>query len=195
MFRSIAPIAKSITIVSAKTKIVNYFDEQARLTTATPTQFFPSSVTRDDSKNNYVNNPMPGSFDRTVIGLSISLVNAVIKTATNVDPLAIANALRKGYVKVLVDQSNTQILHLPIDAVSNFDELLFHATQGTLAAGAAPLTEYTWPKALSPIKLPEPFTLKANQTFKVEVGFAAYSAFHADAALQLRCEMSVIEPR
>ena len=187
-------VVKPVTLDQAG-RLKTYFDTKAVVQNQAVINFFTPNANRRSAQNNYVNNPFPGDEVRKVLGISIESTLAVIKTAANVDPIKIINALKFGSVKLTLNSDSKQALHLPIT-----DFLDFSAIDVSVAADPVDGVFVTLPTK-GMVRLPDPFQIGKNQVFEAIVEFDSAANFPTSAHwttaaygdLQLRFGIQVSE--
>lgn len=157
-------------------KLITLFDTQAIVQNTSEYSFFPANAVKSDPDNNYVSNPLPGPVIHKVLGISLESTLQTIKTATNIDPVKIINALKHASLIIKVDNDRKQMLHIGIEELFNF------AGSEVLAAGAhtgaaASFQEYANLKSRGIVKLAEPFQIGKNQSFEVKLEFKSAANF------------------
>jgi hypothetical protein len=201
MSQANAPIAKKLN-VPRNMRLRTYYDTKAIVQNTSSYNFFPANASRVDTDNNYVTNPLPGNKDVAILGMSIDTTIQIIKTAANVDPVKIINALKYASVKVELDQDNKQMLLGRLGDFFNFKSTAYHSAASEGAASAQVLTEAIEMRSNGVIRFADPFQVGAGQVFNVTVRFADSSVFPTEAhwgtagygALKLVASLFVAEP-
>lgn len=201
-------LAKKVPI-KRNSRIKTYYDTRDIIDTTSVLNFFPANPDRDTTRNNYFNNPFPGTDKRRVVGLSFELPKQFISTATDIDPLAIVNGLKDAGVIITADNSNTEFLRAPLSHFFNFggtglNRRLAIAGNPTSDAATETIDEATVTmKSSGMYRLPDPFDIATNQTVDVKVEFESSASFPTAAQwttseqgqLSLKAKLYVAEIR
>lgn len=175
-----APIAKKLALPKGK-RLVTYYDTQSVIQNKSKLSFFPANASRIEYDNNYVTNPLPGNKPVAFLGMSIEATLQVIKTAANVDPVKIINALKYAKVKFTADQNDKRMFVAKMEDFFNFKSTNFTQTGGVNASNALVLQEAIELRSNGVIRFADPFAVAGGQVFTVEIEFADSSAFPTEA--------------
>lgn len=186
--------------ISRSGRLKPLFDTIAIVQNTSEYKLFPANASKSNTENNYVSNPLPGSYVRKVLAISIESNLQTIRTATGVDPVKIINALKKASLIITVDSDRKQMLHMPIEEFLNFSGSDVHAAYS--GTGAATV-EYANLKSWGAKQVPDPFQIGVNQSFEVKIEFADSSNFPTAAqwttadfgALELKVKIYVSEEK
>lgn len=171
-----APIVKKLNVPRDKRLRIIYDTKPVVQNDSRP-NFFPANASRVDTDNNYVTNPLPGNKDVAILGMSIDTTLQVIRTAANIDPVKIINALKHASVKIQLDQDNKQMLLGRLGDFFNFKTTSYHATASEGASNAQVLHEAIEMRSNGVIRFADPFQVGAGQVFNVTIQFADASVF------------------
>ena len=168
-------------LVPASARIKTYYDTKQVEQNNSIINFFPANATRKVTRDNYVNNPFPGSMKRRILGLSFEITKQFIEDdpAHGIDARAIVNGLKDAAVLLQADNDNKEFLRAPISEFSNFAGTglqLVSATDNTVDAVAAYKRTATL-KSAGEYRLADPFDLAVNQTVSLAVHFDDASVF------------------
>jgi hypothetical protein len=168
-------------LVPASARIKTYYDTKQVEQNNSIINFFPANATRKVTRDNYVNNPFPGSMKRRILGLSFEITKQFIEddAAHGIDARAIVNGLKDAAVLLQADNDNKEFLRAPISEFSNFAGTglqLVSATDNTVDAVAAYKRTATL-KSAGEYRLADPFDLAVNQTVSLAVHFDDASVF------------------
>jgi hypothetical protein len=195
-----APIVKKLNVPRGK-RLRTIYDTRSIVQNTSRYDFFPANASRNDVDNNYVTNPLPGNQDVAILGMSIESTLQVIRTAANIDPVKIINALKHAAVKVTLDQDNKQMLLAPMTDFFNFKTTGYHMAASEGAASAQVLSEAIELRSNGVIRFADPFQVGAGQVFNVSIQFADSSVLPTAAhwntaaygALQLQARLFIAE--
>lgn len=135
---------------------------------------FTPSPAPNHPDNNYVNNPLPGAKNHVVLALSVDCTMQILKTAENIDPVAVVNRLKDAVIKVQTNGGREERILHPLKDYMNFSQ-----TRSAIAAISDGASEN--PSAISeslitlqatgPRTLDNLFFFEPNESFTVEVEF------------------------
>ena len=192
-------------LVPASARIKTYYDTRQVEQNSSILNFFPANATRKVTRDNYVNNPFPGSFKRRILGLAFEVTKQFIEDdeANGIDARAIINTLKDSAILLQADNDNKEFLRAPISEFSNFAGTglqLVSATDNTTDAVASYKRTATL-KSAGEYRLADPFDLAVNQTVSLAVHFDDASKFPTEAnwaasgqgSLWLRASLVVAE--
>jgi len=168
-------------LVPASARIKTYYDTKQVEQNNSIINFFPANATRKVTRDNYVNNPFPGSMKRRILGLSFEITKQFIEDdpVNGIDARAIVNGLKDAAILLQADNDNKEFLRAPISEFSNFAGTglqLVSATDNTLDAVAA-FKRIATLKSAGEYRLADPFDLAVNQTVSLAVHFDDASVF------------------
>lgn len=196
-------IAKPVEIPQ-NARIKSYYDTVDIVQNTATYNFFPANATRKVTRDNYFNNPFPGTKRRLVFGLSFETVQHFISDATDIDSEKIVNALKDASVTITADNDNKEFLQTTIEEHSNFAGTGLVAAASKAWIDGAVVTEERKTvvvKGSNMYRLQDPFIVAANQTLDVKVRFKNAADFPTaqqwtDASqpqLRLRCTLYLAE--
>lgn len=168
-------------LVPATARIKTYYDTKQVVQNESIINFFPANATRKVTRDNYVNNPFPGSMKRRILGLSFELTKQFIEddAANGIDARAIVNGLKDAAILLQADNDNKEFLRAPMSEFSNFAGTgiqLASATDNTVDAVAS-FKRVATVKSAGEYRLADPFDLAVNQTVSLAVHFDDASVF------------------
>jgi hypothetical protein len=190
-------------LVPASARIKTYYDTRQVEQNSSILNFFPANATRKVTRDNYVNNPFPGSFKRRILGLSFEITKQFIEddVANGINARAIVDALKDSAILLQADNDNKEFLRAPISDFSNFagTGLQINSKDG----GEDPdiIHRIVSLKSAGEYRLADPFDLAVNQTVSLAVHFDDASKFPSEAnwaasgqgSLWLRASLVVAE--
>jgi hypothetical protein len=175
-------------IVPASARIKNYYDTKEVVQNGSVLNFFPANATRKITRDNYVNNPFPGSMKRRILGLSFEVTKQFIEDNAEhgVDALKIVNGLKDASILLQADNDNKEFLRAPISEFSNFAGTGISYVAGTdnTADATAKFKRIATLKSAGEYRLADPFDLAVNQTVSLAVHFDDASVFPTSDAWQ-----------
>jgi hypothetical protein len=168
-------------LVPATARIKTYYDTKQVVQNDNVINFFPANATRKVTRDNYVNNPFPGSMKRRILGLSFELTKQFIEddAANGIDARSIVNGLKDAAILLQADNDNKEFLRAPMSEFSNFAGTgiqLASATDNTVYAVAS-FKRVATIKSAGEYRLADPFDLAVNQTVSLAVHFDDASVF------------------
>jgi hypothetical protein len=190
-------------LVPASARIKTYYDTRQVEQNSSILNFFPANATRKVTRDNYVNNPFPGSFKRRILGLSFEITKQFIEddVANGINARAIVDALKDSAILLQADNDNKEFLRAPISEFSNFAGTGLQIN--TKDGGEDPdiIHRIVSLKSAGEYRLADPFDLAVNQTVSLAVHFDDASKFPSEAnwaasgqgSLWLRASLVVAE--
>lgn len=142
--------------------------------------FFQSKPSQNPTENFFSDNPLPGQYPRTVVGIKIesnlqTIASAIAATTpmgkagatNNINPIAILNALKESYIRVHADQNEKMVLNSKLSDYFDFENSGVNAVSGT-AANPFVIANL---KSKGLQRISDPFIIAPNQVFKVILVF------------------------
>ncbi|WP_133120207.1 hypothetical protein [Rhodohalobacter barkolensis] len=134
---------------------------------------FTPSPTPNDPDNNYVNNPLPGAKNHVVLAMSVDCTLQLIKSADNIDPVAVVNRLKDAVIKVETNGGREERILHPLKDYMNFSQT--RAAVAAIADGGTPVGAISESlitlQATGPRTIDNLFFFEPNESFTVEVLF------------------------
>jgi len=129
--------------------------------------FFKPGPDKEDTNNNYINNPLPTENHTVILAMHIVPTTLELKTATNIDPAQVVNALGDAVIEIKKNRERDQALEAPISSfmdlqdkkVSNYHNGTDFEQTITLSAG-------------KPRHLDNLFALKSGTSWSLSIKFA-----------------------
>ncbi len=160
-------------------RLRTYWDTQDVVQNQATYNFFQAGQTQTRTLRNYISNPLPSTQQRQVLALSLESTLQVIRSATNIDPVAIADALGHGILRFQVGSDNELVYEGRIQEFLDVDEYTVNrsgdATSGYTQIEAVTLGSFGF------VRIPDAFLLRPNENFTFEVQFEDASQFPAAA--------------
>ena len=166
-------------LVPASARIKTYYDTRQVEQNSSILNFFPANATRKVTRDNYVNNPFPGSFKRRILGLSFEITKQFIEddSANGIDARAIVDGLKDSAILLQADNDNKEFLRAPISEFSNFAGTGLQINTKDGGEGPDTIHRIVSLKSASEYRLADPFDLAVNQTVSLAVHFDDASKF------------------
>lgn len=160
--------------------IEDVYDTQDVAAGASSVAFFAAQPGSNRIDANYQSNPLPGSYSRKVLALSLNSTKGVIQHA---DAVEILNALRHANLEITADTNENLLLRIPVRGIMNLEDAkVEHSVD---AAGTGDIFTLTLP-ATAAQPLANPFQIGDGQVFQATVKFKDGSSLPADTfGLQL----------
>lgn len=166
-------IAKKVKI-PLKSRLLPYYDTVELVQNTSEYNFFTPTPSKVITRNNYVNNPFPGTDKRRIVGLGFEFTKQFIRddSGNSINSQQIINAVKDAGVTFTADQNNQQMLSTTIEEHSNFSGTLFKVSRAAAHVDEADATSIRKVAVLKPagfIKLPEPWDVAKSQSIDLKI--------------------------
>ncbi|PKD43755.1 hypothetical protein CWD77_09355 [Rhodohalobacter barkolensis] len=157
----------------AGVEVLRRYDRRAIDGNTSKLSLFTPSPTPNDPDNNYVNNPLPGAKNHVVLAMSVDCTLQLIKSADNIDPVAVVNRLKDAVIKVETNGGREERILHPLKDYMNFSQT--RAAVAAIADGGTPVGAISESlitlQATGPRTIDNLFFFEPNESFTVEVLF------------------------
>lgn len=154
-------------------EVLRRYDRRAIDGNTSKLSLFTPSPTPNDPDNNYVNNPLPGAKNHVVLAMSVDCTLQLIKSAENIDPVAVVNRLKDAVIKVETNGGREERILHPLKDYMNFSQT--RAAVAAIADGGTPVGAISESlitlQATGPRTIDNLFFFEPNESFTVEVLF------------------------
>jgi hypothetical protein len=92
-------------------RLREYFDSQTIVSGTTDYSLFEDPSSSPDAQRNFTQMPLQGLKDRLITNLALEYHPGILRSETDIDPIAICNALTYGAIQISVDTGDTRLTH------------------------------------------------------------------------------------